>query len=186
MLRAELCGNYVLPANGSLAAAGKGTVAFTNRRISNAEAAVDVSLRSFKRAFYMKSAHLIALLLPLSLPMAAYADDTFTVTLEQAISVGGGDGDTFGVERLSRNDNTAVILLRPKGEACTFRFPLSVGRSVQLRTDAADGQSLLCWATLRTIIDDNRAQFAAECTAQPRSDERKCPSESDTAAASEK
>jgi len=28
----------------------------------------------------MKSAHLIALLLPLSLPMAAYADDTFTVT----------------------------------------------------------------------------------------------------------
>lgn len=134
----------------------------------------------------MKKTRLFALLLPLSLPMAGHADETFTVTLEQAISIGGGDGDTFGVERLSRNDNTAVVLLRPKGEDCTFRFPLNVGRSVQLRTNAADGQSLLCSATLRVIIDDKRAQFAAECFAQPRSDERKCPPASDSAAAASK
>jgi hypothetical protein len=75
----------------------------------------------------------------------------------------------------------AVVLLRPKGEDCTFRFPLSVGRSVQLRSEDASGQSLLCWATLRSITDGKRAQFGADCKAQPRSDERKCPPEGDAA-----
>jgi hypothetical protein len=85
------------------------------------------------------------------------------------------------VESLSQKDHQAVVLLRPKGEDCTFRFPLAVCRSVQLRSLDASGQSLLCSATLRSIVDDKRALFGADCTAQPRSDELKCPPEGDAA-----
>jgi hypothetical protein len=45
------------------------------------------------------------------------------------VSIGDGFGDTFLLESISRNDNS-VILLRPKGEDCNFRFQLVVGRSV--------------------------------------------------------
>ena len=121
--------------------------------------------------------------MPLTL---AYADDTFTVVPQQAVSIGEGDGDTFAVEQILRNDNSVVVLLRPKGEDCTFRFKVSVGRSVQLRTDTPAGQSFLCKATLRPIIDDGSVQFGADCTAQSRSDERKCPPQSNSAAAASK
>ena len=116
----------------------------------------------------------------------ALADETFSVAPEQAVTIGGGTGDTFGVESLSQKDRMAVLLLRPQGEDCTFRFPLFIGRSVQLRSEDASGQSLLCSATLRSITDDKRAQFGADCKPQPRSNERKCPLEGDAAAAASK
>lgn len=132
----------------------------------------------------MKSAALFGLLLAVT-PLAAapYADEAFTVTPGQAVSIGGGDGDAFAVERISRNDNAVVVLLHPKGEDCTFRFSVNVGQSVQLRTQASDGQSFLCKATLRPIIDDSRAQFAAECAEQSHADERKCPPDSNAGSA---
>jgi hypothetical protein len=133
----------------------------------------------------MRSFCVLALLLSATLS-PAFADETFSVAPEQAVTIGGGAGDTFGVESLSQKDRTAVMLLWPKGEDCTFRFPLFVGRSVQLRTEDASGQSLLCWATLRSITDDSRAQFGTDCTVQPRSEERKCPLESEAAAAASK
>jgi hypothetical protein len=46
------------------------------------------------------------------------------------VSIGDGFGDTFLLESISRNDNSVVILPRPKGEDCNFRFQLVVGRSV--------------------------------------------------------
>lgn len=131
----------------------------------------------------MRSLCILTLLLAATFLSSALADETFSVAPEQAVTIGGGEGDTFGVESLSEKDRMAVLLLRPKGEDCTFRFPLFVGRSVQLRSQDASGQSLLCSATLRSITDDKRAQFAADCKAQPRSDERKCPLEPDAAAA---
>ena len=144
-------------------------------RIFNGDAVVDVSSVSFKQAPDMKSARLLGLVLAVAPVAPPHADGTFTVTLEQAVTIGGGDGDTFGVERISRTDNTVTVLLRPRGEDCTFRFSVGVGQSVQLRTDGSDGQSLLCWATLRLIIDDTRVQFAADCAERPSSTERKCP-----------
>jgi hypothetical protein len=121
---------------------------------------------------------------PLSLAHAGDDSDTFSVTPQQAVTFGGGAGDTFAVEQISRNDNTVTVLLRPKGESCTFRFDVIVGRSVQLRSDTPSGQSLLCKATLHPIIDDGSAQFDAECTEQPATTERKCPTEGSTASVS--
>lgn len=119
---------------------------------------------------------------PLFLAHAEDAGDTFSVAPQQAVTFGGGEGDSFAVEQISRNDNTVMVLLRPMGEGCTFRFPVSVGRSVQLRADTPTGQKLLCKATLRPITEDGSAEFGAECNEGPVSLERKCPPNGDTAA----
>jgi hypothetical protein len=119
---------------------------------------------------------------PLAAALSQDTPDTISIAPQQAITFGGGDGDSFAIEQISPNDNSVMVLLRPKGENCTFRFPMSVGRSVQLRADTPSGQSLLCKATLRPITSDGSAEFGAECNEEARSDERKCPPEGDTAA----
>ena len=129
------------------------------------------------------SVGLAALALAYALPAAVRADDTFSVAPQQKVTFGGGDGDTFAVEQISRYDNMVTVLLRPKGESCTFRFDVGVGRSVQLRSDSPSGQTLLCKATLQPITEDGVAQFGAQCTEGSRLDEHKCPAEGDTAAA---
>lgn len=117
------------------------------------------------------------------LPGLAHADDTFSVAPSQVVTLGGGSGDEFAVEQISRNDNMVTVLLRPKGETCTFRFEVGVGRSVQLRSDTASGQSMLCKATLQPLTQDGAAEFGAECTEEPvSSSELKCPPDGDTAA----
>ena len=113
----------------------------------------------------------------------AHADDTFTVLPQQAVTIGEGNGDSFMLERISPNDNSIVVLLRPKGEDCTFRFAVEVGRSVQLRIDGALGQSFVCEATLRPIVDTKSVQFRAACAERPASADRKCPPGGGTAAA---
>src|SRR5690349_14473750 len=74
---------------------------------------------------------------PLAMAFAQDTNDTFSVAPQQSVSFGTSenDSDSFAVEQISRNDNTVTVLLRPKGENCNFRFDVSVGRSVQLRTD---------------------------------------------------
>jgi len=113
----------------------------------------------------------------------AIAEDgeTFSVEPQQAVSFGDGDGDSFAVENISRHDNSVTVLLRPKGETCLFRFDIGVGRSVQLRSDAPSGQSMLCKATLHPITGDGNAEFEAECNEEPVSHELKCPPDGDTA-----
>ena len=130
----------------------------------------------------VKSVFVVLPLFSLVAVVAAHADDTFTVLPQQVVSVGDGAGDTFLLESISRNDNSVVVLLRPKGENCNFRFVLDVGRSVQLRIDDPTGQSFLCKTTLRPIVDDKNVQFGAECSEQPASHERKCPPDASTAA----
>jgi hypothetical protein len=117
-----------------------------------------------------------------ALPVVAHADDTFSVTPSQVVTLGNGEGDAFAVEQISRNDNMVTVLLRPKGESCTFRFDVGVGRSVQLRSDGPSGHSMVCKATLQPITEDGTAQFGAECAEAPVSAERKCPPAGDTAA----
>ncbi len=118
-----------------------------------------------------------------ALPVIAHADDTFSVIPSQVVTLGDGEGDAFAVERISRNDNTVTVLLRPKGESCTFRFAVGVGRSVQLRSDTGSGQSMLCKATLQPLTQDDAAEFGAECTETPlASSAPKCPPDGDTAA----
>ena len=118
-----------------------------------------------------------------ALPLIAHADDTFSVTPSQVVTLGNGEGDAFAVEQISRNDNMVTVLLRPKGESCTFRFHVGVGRSVQLRSDSGSGQSMLCKATLQPLTQDGAAEFGAECTEVPTSSsEPKCPPDGDTAA----
>ena len=118
-----------------------------------------------------------------ALPVIAHADDTFSVIPSQVVTLGNGEGDAFAVEQISRNDNTVTVLLRPKGESCTFRFAVGVGRSVQLRSDSGTGQSMLCKATLQPLTQDDAAEFGAECTEAPVSSSGpKCPPDGDTAA----
>jgi hypothetical protein len=119
--------------------------------------------------------------IPLGFAHSEEAIETFAVAPLQAVTFGGGDGDSFSVEQISRGDNTVTVLLRPMGERCTFRFPVSVGRSVQLRADTPGGQSLLCKATLQPITEDGTARFGAECNEAPVSHEHKCPPDGDTA-----
>jgi hypothetical protein len=91
------------------------------------------------------------------------------------VTIGEGNGDSFMVERISPKENTVVVLLRPKGEDCTFRFVVDVGQSVQLRIDTPLGQSFLCETTLRPIVDAQSVQFRAECAERPANQERKWP-----------
>lgn len=120
--------------------------------------------------------------IPLAFAHSEEADETFSLAPLQAVTFGGGAGDTFSVEQISRSDNSVTVLLRPMGESCTFRFPVSVGRSVQLRADTPTGESLLCKATLQPITEDGSARFGAECGEAPVSHELKCPPAGDTAA----
>ena len=76
----------------------------------------------------MKSILLILPLTSLLAVAAAEAEDSFTVLPRQVVSIGDGNGDTFLLESISRN--SVMLLLRPKGEDCNFRFQLVVGRSV--------------------------------------------------------
>ena len=54
----------------------------------------------------------IALAAPLSLAHSEDAGDTFSLAPLQVVTFGGGDGDSFAVEQISRNDNTVTVLLR--------------------------------------------------------------------------
>lgn len=129
------------------------------------------------------SVWIATLALACALPFLARADDTFSVTPSQVVTLGNGEGDAFAVEQISRNDNMVTVLLRPKGESCTFRFQVGVGRSVQLRSDSGTGQSMLCKATLQPLTQDGAAEFGAECTEIPvSSSEPKCPADGETAA----
>ncbi|MEI9899242.1 MAG: hypothetical protein WDN31_02890 [Hyphomicrobium sp.] len=118
----------------------------------------------------------------LSIARAQDGGEAISVQPQQAVTFGGGDGDTFAIEDISPHENMVTVLLRPMGETCSFRFPVMVGRSVQLRADTPSGQSLMCKATLRPITEDGTAQFTAECNEEPISREPKCPPGGDTAA----
>lgn len=130
----------------------------------------------------MKSRQVLAVLALAFGLTAARADDTFSVAPQQAVSIGGDQGDTFAVEEISRADNQVVVLMRPKGEDCTFRFAVNPGTSLQLRTQTEDGQTFLCKATLRPIIDDATAQFAAECNERAPDEGPRCPPVKDASA----
>lgn len=103
---------------------------------------------------------------------AGYAGETFTVTPSKVVSFGTG-GDTFGLDRVS--EDTVLVLVRPRGEDCTLRFPLRVGESLFLRTVGGGGQSLLCEASLVSVVDATSARFSARCRRQATSTDRKCP-----------
>jgi hypothetical protein len=120
--------------------------------------------------------------IPCAQALAEDTTETFSIAPLQAVTFGGGTGDSFSVEQISRHDNSVTVLLRPMGEGCVFRFPVTVGRSVQLRADSPTGQGLLCKATLQPITEDGSAQFGAECNEAPVSHEHKCPAAGDTAA----
>lgn len=89
----------------------------------------------------------------------------------------GSNGDTFGVDGFA--GDTAVILIRPRGEACTLRFPIRVGESLFIRTSDTDGASTLCEAKLVSIVHDAGARFTAHCSRQDTSTDRKCPDETE-------
>ncbi len=147
------------------------------------------NIRSMREAHGMKrpclvrfGLALVALtVLPLAIAHSEEAMDTFSIEPMQAVSLGGGNGDSFSVENISRSDNTVTVLLRPMGETCVFRFPVMVGRSVQLRADTPTGQTLMCKATLQPITEDGSARFGAECNEAPITHELKCPPDGDTA-----
>ena len=96
----------------------------------------------------------------------------FLVSPSQVVTLG-VDGDTFGIDHFA--GDSAVILIRPKGESCTLRFPLSIGESLFIRTSDSDGRSMLCEAKLISIMQDQAAQFSAGCGPQVTSEDRKCP-----------
>ena len=97
---------------------------------------------------------------------------TFLVTPSKVVELG-THGDAFGVDELI--GETAVILVRPKGETCVLRFPIRVGDSLFIRTSDTDGRSTLCEATLLSIDYDKGARFTARCSHQDTSSDSKCP-----------
>jgi hypothetical protein len=134
----------------------------------------------------MNYAFLLSLVLVVALTCACQADDTFAVTRTSIVSLGAEGGDTFSFERISPETREVVVLLRPKGENCTFRFPVGIGEHVLLRTTDNLGESLLCRASLVSVIDDGTARFSAECTPHAPSNERKCPPPPNSASVSPK
>lgn len=124
---------------------------------------------------------LVLAAMPFAFAQADEAVDAVAVAPMQDVTFGGGTGDSFSVEQISRSENVVTVLLRPMGEGCVFRFPLSVGRSVQLRADTPTGQTLLCKVTLQPITEDGTAYFGAECSEATISHEHKCPPEGETA-----
>jgi len=121
-----------------------------------------------------------------ALTCVCQADDTFAVTRTSIVSLGAEGGDTFSFERISPESREVVVLLRPKGENCTFRFPVGIGEYVLLRTTDNLGESLLCRTSLVTVLDDGTAHFSAECMAHAPSNERKCPPPPNSASVSPK
>jgi hypothetical protein len=99
---------------------------------------------------------------------------SFLVTPSKVVELG-ANGDTFGIDELV--GDTAFILIRPRGEACTLRFPIQVGDSLFIRTSDTDGRSTLCEAKLVSIVHDAGARFTTHCSRQDTSTDRKCPDE---------
>ncbi|KAB2939590.1 MAG: hypothetical protein K8F92_01525 [Hyphomicrobium sp.] len=97
------------------------------------------------------------------------------VGLRQVVSIGDLNSDSFALERIQEARSRVVVLFRPNGESCTFRFPLPIGRSVQLRAHGPSRQSLLCALTLRELGDTTTARFEMECIEQPHSERPRCP-----------
>ena len=116
------------------------------------------------------------LLFAAAFPYSGHTDETSTLTPNSVAAFGTMGGDTFGIERISKD--SVVVLVRPSGEDCTLRFPINIGESLSLR---ADGQSMLCQASLVSTDQDKKAQFSARCTPQISSNERKCPPQSSSA-----
>ncbi len=123
----------------------------------------------------MNYALLLSLALVIALTCACQADDTFAVTRASIVSLGAEGGDSFSFERISPETREVVVLLRPKGENCTFRFPVGIGEYVVLRTTDNLGESVVCRASLVSVLDDGTARFSAECAPHAPSSERKCP-----------
>ena len=90
----------------------------------------------------MNYAFLLSLVVVVGLTCACQADDTFAVTRTSIVSLGAEGGDTFSFERISPEAREVVVLLRPAGENCTFRFPVGIGEYVLLRTTDNLGESL--------------------------------------------
>ena len=97
-----------------------------------------------------------------ALPCASRADELLTVTPASVVAFGRDGGDTFGLQRLSRD--TVIVLVRPRGEVCTLRFPLNVGESLLLRATASDGQPLVCKASLVSVVEGSSAEFSYRCS----------------------
>jgi hypothetical protein len=97
---------------------------------------------------------------------------SFVVMPSQVVELG-TNGDAFGIDNLI--DDTAVILIRPRGESCTLRFPIRTGESLFIRTSDSDGRSILCEAKLVSIVYDVGARFTTHCSGQATSSDPKCP-----------
>ena len=106
----------------------------------------------------------------------AAADDVLDVEPGHAISIG-DDSDRFMVEKISPEDQYVLVLLRPRKETCNFRFPVDVGRSVQLRVSYPSGKSFLCKMTLAPIVDKEVVRFSVSCEEKAVSNDTKCPAE---------
>lgn len=98
---------------------------------------------------------------------------SFLVTPSKVVELG-INGDAFGIDDLI--GDTAVILVRPRGETCVLRFPIRIGESLFIRTSDGRGRSTLCEATLVSIAYDTGARFTARCELQATSTDPKCPS----------
>jgi hypothetical protein len=132
----------------------------------------------------MKRALTLCTVLAVAMPCALRAEGTFPVTRSSVISFGEGGGDAFGLDGISRDDATVLVLIQPQGESCTLRFPIRIGEVLKLRASDAKGHPLVCEASLVSITDEATARFSSRCSEQAARDtEPKCPSEPTSASA---
>ncbi len=111
----------------------------------------------------MKTALFVCGLLIGLMPEAGRADDAFSVTRNSVITFGHGEGDTFGLDEIQKDG--VLVLIRPRGEACTLRFPIVRGEILRLRAVGTQGEPLACEAKLLGT-DGQEARFSAHCSEQ--------------------
>lgn len=121
----------------------------------------------------LKVKQLCGFLFAVTLACGVRADNLIAVTTSSAVSFGAEGGDTFGLEEVSSRN--VMVLLSPRGEDCTLRFPLEIGESLLLRSGPGQGAQIVCEAALVSIEPGSRAQFSYACNDQTVSNEPKCP-----------
>jgi hypothetical protein len=103
----------------------------------------------------------------------ASAQQTLEVSPWTVAEFGGPGGDALSIEKVSGRG--AVILLNPRGEECTLRFPLKIGEKIRVRGATVEEQQAVCEVLLISTTEAASAVFSFECLNQTPTSVRACP-----------
>lgn len=105
--------------------------------------------------------------------MPVSAQQTLEVSPWTVAEFGGPGGDALSIEKISRTG--AVVLLNPRGEECTLRFPMKIGEKIRVRGATVEEQQAVCEVLLMSTTESASAVFSFECLSQTPTSARACP-----------